>query len=95
MPWPADRQRPRGRFGLVYQAHMKRLDITPTGLSHRLELNGYSLQPSAIAHYMTEDRTIRPELVNMLARALELDKDQTAELHQAAALDYGYEIGEE
>ena len=95
MPWPVEKQRPRGRFGALFQAHMARARITPTGLSHRLELGGHRLHPSAISHYMSEDRTIAPELVNRFAKALDLDEDQTTVLHQAAALDYGYEIGED
>ena len=74
---------------------MERLGLTPTGLRHRMELKGKALHISAISHYMTTDRTIAPKLVNRFAQALELDKDQTTRLHRAAALDYGYQIGDE
>ena len=95
MPWPLDRQRPKSRFGSVFRGHMERINITTGGLAHRLELNGTLFSPTVIAHYMAEGRSIRPSLVNKFATALELTKEQREELHQAAALDYGYEIGEE
>ena len=95
MPWPVDRQRPRSRFGTLFKTHMARVGITPSGLSHRLELAGHRLHITAISHYMSEDRIATPEIVNRFAKALDLDETQTTELHQAAALDHGYEIGEE
>lgn len=95
MPWPPERQRPRCRFGVVYEAHMTRVGITAKGISHRLELAGHLLHPTAVSHYLSEDRTVAPKLVNLFAKVLELDDEQAIELHQAAALDYGYEIGEE
>lgn len=95
MGWPTERLRPRGRFGAIYQAHMKRCDITPSGLSHRLDLAGHRLHVTAIAHYMSEDRVPSPDRINWFAQALDLDETQTTELHRAAALDYGFEIGDE